>query len=197
MGDNKYKAEDAMRLNEAVERLQEIVDELKQGKLVLAAEGESILVEPEDAVKLEVEFERKKGKEELEIELSWKRAGAAAGEDDEEEDEDDEEDEEEKIAMTEECAACPMHGEERGHRHPLTRFLPLAVLALTAAIIAIALKDGIPQRVLDLRDRLLKRAVEEEEEGEEEQLPRQEAEGRYQFRRIASRLKSSGMSSMA
>jgi amphi-Trp domain-containing protein len=191
MGENKYKTEDAMQLNEAVKRLQGIVDELKQGKLVLPAEGESILVEPEDAVKLEVEFERKKGKEELEIELSWKRAGAAEGEDEEGEEEEDE-DEDEKIAMTEECAACPMHGEERGHHHPLTRVLPLAVLALTAAIIAIALKDRIPQWVLGLRDKLLKRSIEEEE-----QLPQQETEGRHQLRRIASRLKSSGISSMA
>lgn len=198
MGENKYTTKEEMPLNEAVERLQEIVEELRQGRLTLPAEGESILVEPEDAVKLEVEFERKKGKEELEIELSWKRAGAAEGE----EEEDDEEDE---TAMTEECgASCPMHAEEHGHRHPLTRVLPLAALGLTAAIIAIALKDGLPQWALNLKDKLLKRTVEEEEElplqePEESELPQWAAglKDKIQTRCIASRRKSSGISSMA
>ncbi len=62
-----------------------MIEDLKQGEFVIAGDGNSLAFKPIDIVQLEVELEHKKGKEKLEIELSWKPEGSVEEEDDEEE----------------------------------------------------------------------------------------------------------------
>ncbi len=168
MGDKKFVSKEELTLEEAVARLQKLVDEFKQRKVVLTSEGESYLVEPAGEVKLELEFEEKQGKEELEIELSWKRAGSS--EEDEEDEEDEEEGEEEKeegeavesvkSPMMEPCSceSCsPGAAPCQGHGHPLKKFMPLVALGFAVATIVVAKRNGLPQWAVDLKDKVLRR----------------------------------------
>jgi amphi-Trp domain-containing protein len=164
MGDRKFTSKEELTLEEAVERLQKLVDEFKQRKVVLMSEGESYLVEPAGEVKLELEFEEKKGKEELEIELSWKLAGASEEEEEEGEEEEEKEENEAvesaKSPMMEPCSceSCsPGAAPCQGHGHPLKKMMPLVALGFAVATIVVAKKNGLPQWAVDLKDKVLRR----------------------------------------
>ena len=85
MEKNKVVYKESMQLQQAVEYLQAMIEDLKQGEFVIASDGNSLAFKPMDVVQLEVELEHKKGKEKLEIELSWKPEGSVEEEDEEEE----------------------------------------------------------------------------------------------------------------
>lgn len=51
----------------------ELSKALKEGKIVISNNNDSITLSPEENIELELEAEIKKGKEGISIELSWKR----------------------------------------------------------------------------------------------------------------------------
>jgi len=58
-----------------------MIEDLNQGVFVVASDGNSLAFKPMDVVQLEVELEHRKGKEKLEIDLSWKLEGSVEKED--------------------------------------------------------------------------------------------------------------------
>lgn len=58
--------------DEAIERLEKIVNLMKGGSIKLESNDESILIEPENEAELSIEAKRKDSKQNLSIELYWK-----------------------------------------------------------------------------------------------------------------------------
>jgi amphi-Trp domain-containing protein len=135
MEKRKVTYRDSMQLQQVVEYLQALVDELREGEFVIASGGNSLSFKPLDMVEVEVELEHKKGKQELEIELSWKQEDY---EEEEGEEDEGEKDEGEKAeAATVETRSTDSGGCEPG---PLSKLIPLAGLVGAGVLIAVIAK---------------------------------------------------------
>ena len=130
MEKSKVTYEESMQLQQAVEYLRALIDDLEQGEFVITSEGESLSFKPMGEVQLEVELEHKKGKQELEIELSWKSEDYI-------EEEEDEEEEGSALVATEEPGES---GKEPGKSGSMGKMLPVAGLAIAGGLIAAAVK---------------------------------------------------------
>ena len=84
MEKKKVTYEETMPLERAVDYLQGLVDELKEGGFTIISDEGPLSFKPLEDIELEVELEHKKGKQELEIELSWKAEDYAEEEEAEE-----------------------------------------------------------------------------------------------------------------
>lgn len=69
---NEFEYSEKMNYIDAAEYIIKLASGLRERKLKLQGKGRSIVLTPEEIVKLEVKAERKDGKGEIEIELSWK-----------------------------------------------------------------------------------------------------------------------------
>lgn len=79
MKDKKMKVEGVMELSQAITYLENVLDSLKQGQLVLEAGQESLVLSPPSIVDFEMEVARKKDKEKFQVEISWKTGSKAKG----------------------------------------------------------------------------------------------------------------------
>ena len=68
--------DESMERKQVVKYLEKMVKELNEGKVIIKTDGESLAIEPQDTIRLEVEAKQKKGRERLEIELSWPVEGS-------------------------------------------------------------------------------------------------------------------------
>lgn len=74
MGEKKeVSMKSVINKNDAASYLEEMAKALREGKVVVSNNSNSITLNPEDSVEIELEAEAKKGKESLSIELSWRK----------------------------------------------------------------------------------------------------------------------------
>ncbi len=66
--------EGRVEMERALGYLESILESLRKRKLVLSKGDEFVVLEPGEVVELEVEGERKKDKEKLELKLSWRKS---------------------------------------------------------------------------------------------------------------------------
>lgn len=77
---NQVQFRESMERRRAVEYLERVARDLEDGKFEIKSDGDSIILEPEEMVRLEVEAKHKKGREKLQIDLSWAAEGSAGEE---------------------------------------------------------------------------------------------------------------------
>jgi amphi-Trp domain-containing protein len=78
MSKNKVKLDTAITLPQAIAKLEELIDSLKQGTVNFQVGEEAVTVVPPDILHLEMKVAQKKEKERIKLELSWERSEEAA-----------------------------------------------------------------------------------------------------------------------
>jgi amphi-Trp domain-containing protein len=79
MTKNKMKVKGSVELQRAIGYLEDILEGMKNGKVVMHRGDQSITFHPVDAVEMEIEAKEKEGKQELSVEMTW-RESVHAGE---------------------------------------------------------------------------------------------------------------------
>ena len=69
---NKVKATGTVEFQRAITYLEELLEKLKAGDLVLSHGENSVVFHPKEAVELEIEAKEKDGKQKFSFEMSWK-----------------------------------------------------------------------------------------------------------------------------
>jgi len=77
MEKNKVSFRQSMETADAVKMLQDLVNSVKAGKIVVEQGDAFVSMDPAEKVDVEIEAKQKKGKGELSIELSWRDARPA------------------------------------------------------------------------------------------------------------------------
>ena len=76
---NKIKTTGTVEYQRAISYLEEVLEKMKSGDLVLSSGENSIAFHSQDAVELEIEAKEKEGKQEFSFEMVWKE-GLTPGE---------------------------------------------------------------------------------------------------------------------
>jgi len=74
MSKNKVKAKGTIELQRAIGYLEDILQGMKEGKVVVHHGDQSVAFHPVDAVEMEIEAEHEDGKQELSLELKWRES---------------------------------------------------------------------------------------------------------------------------
>lgn len=73
MGKNKVKIDGTMELTQVISYLEDLVGGLKAGSVHVQLGEETVVLRPGNIVECEIEVSQKKDKEELTLELCWKK----------------------------------------------------------------------------------------------------------------------------
>src|SRR5512139_3563779 len=79
MNKNKMKAKGTVELQRAIGYLEDILEGMKHGKIVMHRGDQSITFHSVEAMEIEIKAKEKEGKQELSVEMTW-RESALAGE---------------------------------------------------------------------------------------------------------------------
>ena len=74
MTKNKMKAKGTVELQRAIGYLEDILEGMKNGRVVMHRGDQSITFHPVDAVEMEIEAKEKEGKQELSVEMTWRES---------------------------------------------------------------------------------------------------------------------------
>ena len=78
MGKNGFEFKSAMEREQVAEMLENLAASLRKGTVCAQQEPEHLTLKPADVISVEFSAAQKKGKEKLEIELSWRQETLAA-----------------------------------------------------------------------------------------------------------------------
>lgn len=73
MDKEKIKIEGVMQLSEVIANLEQLVGDMKAGRVVVSAGEESLALSPAVLVNVEMKASQKKEKEKFSLEISWKK----------------------------------------------------------------------------------------------------------------------------
>ncbi len=71
MGKDKLKIEGMVSLNQAITRIEELLDSLRNGAIHFQFGDESLTLNPPDVLDLELKASKKKKEQKISLELSW------------------------------------------------------------------------------------------------------------------------------
>ena len=71
---DKVKAKGTVELQRAISYLEDILQGMKEGRVVVNHDGQAVTFNPADAVEMEIEAEHKDGKQELSFELKCRES---------------------------------------------------------------------------------------------------------------------------
>jgi len=77
MTKNKMKAKGTVELQRAIGYLEDILEGMKNGNVVMHRGDQSITFRPVEAVEMEIEAKEKEGKQELSVEMTWRESAHA------------------------------------------------------------------------------------------------------------------------
>ncbi|MGB6067471.1 MAG: amphi-Trp domain-containing protein [Desulfomonilaceae bacterium] len=79
MSKNKVKAKGFVELQEAIGYLENILQGMKDGRVVVNQGDQSVTFQAADAMEMEIEAKHKDGKQELSLELKWRERQHVGG----------------------------------------------------------------------------------------------------------------------
>ncbi|MGO9566760.1 MAG: amphi-Trp domain-containing protein [Desulfomonilaceae bacterium] len=74
MPKNKVEAEGTVELQRAIGYVEDILEGMKNGRIVVRQGDQTVTFRPVDGVEMEIQAKEKEGKQELSVEMTWRES---------------------------------------------------------------------------------------------------------------------------